>query len=58
MITVNSHAAPTPTNRTPSNHDCWVGASISGRQLRKAYAAATDTASWMSRMPHYSEARR
>jgi hypothetical protein len=56
MATVNSHAAPTPTASTPRNHDCGVGASTSGFHCKNAYAAATDTASWMNRMPNYSEA--
>lgn len=58
MITVNSHAAPTPITRTPTSHACGVGASISGCHWRNAYAAATDTASWMNRMPNSSEAGR
>lgn len=46
MTCVYSHAAPNPTNRTHSSHDCTVGRGSTAAWYRsKAKAAATDTAS-------------
>jgi hypothetical protein len=46
MTCVYSHAAPKPTKRTQSSHDCVVGSGSTAAWYRsKAKAAATDTAS-------------
>lgn len=49
-MTVNSHAAPTPTNRTHNSHDCGVGRGSFACQRSKANAAATDTANCTKRI--------
>lgn len=50
MSTVNSHAAPTPTMSTQSNHDCHVGRGSLACQRSKAKAAVTDTANCSQRI--------
>jgi|JI9StandDraft_1071089.scaffolds.fasta_scaffold83050_4 hypothetical protein len=43
-MTVNNHAAPNPTIRMHSNHDCIVGSGALACQRSKAKAAAMETA--------------
>lgn len=46
MNSVHTQAAPTPTIKTQSNHDCAVGnGSYAAWYRSKAKAAATETAS-------------
>jgi hypothetical protein len=44
MMTVNSHAAPTPTMSTHNSHDWLVGSGSLACQRSKAKAARIDTA--------------
>jgi hypothetical protein len=48
MRIVASHAAPTPTSRMHSSHDCGVGRGSLACQRSKAKAAATETANCMN----------
>ncbi len=50
MIIVNSHAAPTPTTRMQSNHECGVGSGSLICQQSKANAAATETMNCKNRI--------
>ena len=45
-MTVNNHAAPTPTIRIANSHDCAVGRGSLACQRSNAKAAAIDTAHW------------
>jgi len=49
-MTVNIHAAPNPTIRMHSNHDCPVGRGSFACHRSKANAAAIDTAHCKYRM--------
>ncbi len=49
-MTVNSHAAPKPTIRMHSSHDCGVGSGSLACQRSKAKAAAIETAHCKYRM--------
>lgn len=51
MSHVTSHAEPTPTNRTQSNHDWNVGSgSVAACHLSNAKAAPTETANCIHRI--------
>lgn len=44
MMIVNNHAAPKPTIRMASNHDCGVGRGLLACHRSNAKAAAIETA--------------
>jgi hypothetical protein len=49
-MTVNTHAAPTPTSRMHSSQDWTVGNGSLACQRSNAKAAATETANCMKRI--------